>query len=66
MAVVSFAVSFPTIQILGATLGGWLAPLPALLRGAAVGLAMILTMTYLGMPLATRLLRRWLYPATRG
>jgi antibiotic biosynthesis monooxygenase (ABM) superfamily enzyme len=63
MAVVSWLVAFPLIQILQATLGIWLAPLPALIRGALVGAAMIVTMTYAAMPLATRALARFLRPS---
>lgn len=62
MAIVSFLVAFPTLQLLTATLGEWLSPLPTLARGAAVGLGMIVTMTYGAMPLATRAAASWLYP----
>ena len=61
MAAASWLVAFPTIQVLGALLGPWLSWLPALLRGAVLGAAMILFMTYLAMPRATRLCARWLY-----
>jgi antibiotic biosynthesis monooxygenase (ABM) superfamily enzyme len=62
MAAVTFAVAFPTIQTLQAVLGPPLAPLPAPLRGAVVGLAMVLFMTYVAMPFVTRRLAGWLYP----
>ena len=62
MAIVSWLVAFPTIQVLQATLGAWLSPLPALLRGAVVGAAMIAIMTYAAMPLATRAFARFLRP----
>jgi antibiotic biosynthesis monooxygenase (ABM) superfamily enzyme len=62
MAIVSWAVAFPLIQALNLTLGGWLRPLPALLRGALSGVAMILIMTYAAMPAITRALAWWLYP----
>ncbi len=62
MATVSFLVAFPTIQLLTATVGAWLSPLPALVRGAAVGVGMIVIMTYAAMPLATRAAAAWLYP----
>jgi uncharacterized protein len=65
MAVVSWLVAFPLIQGLNVTLAAWLKPLPALLRGAAVGLAMILLMTYVAMPAVTGTLARWLYPNRR-
>lgn len=63
MAIVSWLVAFPLIQVLQATLGVWLTPLPALLRGALVGAAMIVTMTYAAMPFATRALARFLRPS---
>lgn len=62
MVIVTFSVAFPIIQVLTATLAEWLSPLPRLVRGAFVGLAMVLLMTYAAMPLATRLFRKWLYP----
>ncbi len=62
MVAVTWSVAFPTLQILNATVGTTLAPLPALLRGAIVGLSLVLFMTYVGMPLATRTLANWLFP----
>jgi len=59
MVVVSWSVAFPLIQIFARTIGT--VDLPPLLRGALVGLAMVLTMTYAAMPWATRMLRGWLY-----
>lgn len=60
MAVLSFVAAFPTIQVLQALLVPVLSPLPALLRGAAVGAAMIVLMTYVLMPLLVRAARSWL------
>ena len=62
MALVSWLVAFPLIQGLNVSLGSWLPPLPAALRGALSGLAMIVIMTYVAMPAVTRALARWLYP----
>ncbi|HEU0035334.1 MAG TPA: antibiotic biosynthesis monooxygenase [Kofleriaceae bacterium] len=62
MVVVTWAVAFPLIQLLTATLGRALSDVPALPRGAVFGLAMVLIMTYLAMPFVTKALRRWLYP----
>jgi antibiotic biosynthesis monooxygenase (ABM) superfamily enzyme len=62
MAVVSFGVAFPTIQTLQVLLSPALAPLPSPVRGAIVGLAMVLFMTYIAMPFVTRRLSTWLYP----
>ena len=64
MVVVTWAVAFPLIQILTMTVGRGLASagVPTLPRGAIAGLALVLVMTYLAMPFATRALKRWLYP----
>jgi antibiotic biosynthesis monooxygenase (ABM) superfamily enzyme len=62
MALVSWLVAFPTVQVLNATLGRWMAPVPGVVRGAGVGAGLILVMTYAAMPLATRVCARWLYP----
>jgi uncharacterized protein len=62
MVVVTWCVAFPVIQILSATLGEALVDIPALARGAMIGLAMVLVMTYLAMPTVTKALRGWLYP----
>jgi antibiotic biosynthesis monooxygenase (ABM) superfamily enzyme len=61
MAVVTWAVAFPLIQLFQATLGAGLTGLPPLARGALVGAAMVATMTWFAMPTATRLLRGWLF-----
>jgi antibiotic biosynthesis monooxygenase (ABM) superfamily enzyme len=62
MAIVSFAVAFPTMQSLQWLLGPSLVSLPAVLRGAVLGLLMVLFMTYVAMPAVTRRLAAWLYP----
>ena len=62
MAVVSWAVAFPLIQILGSTLGPQLGGIHPIARGAVLGLCMTVTMTYAAMPWLTRVLRKWLYP----
>ena len=59
MVVVTWGVAFPLIQFYLRTIGT--VSLPPLVRGVLVSLAMVLTMTYLAMPWATRLLRGWLY-----
>jgi uncharacterized protein len=59
MVVVTWCVAFPLIQVFSNTVGEL--PIHPLVRGGVVGLAMVLTMTYVAMPNVTRLLRRWLY-----
>jgi uncharacterized protein len=61
MAIVSWLVAFPLIQLLNATLGRVLVDVPALLRGALLGGVMIVLMTWLAMPAATRLFKKFLY-----
>ncbi len=65
MALVSWLVAFPMVQVLNGTLGRWMAPVPGVVRGAGVGAGLVLIMTYAAMPLATRVCARWLYPAER-
>jgi antibiotic biosynthesis monooxygenase (ABM) superfamily enzyme len=65
MALVSWAAAFPLIQALNAAATPTLSFLPPLVRGAAVGLMMVLLMTYAAMPLLTRALAGWLYPDRR-
>jgi len=55
---VIFALQLPIQAFLLSTLLRW----PLVLRTAIMSLAMTLLMTYVVMPRATRLLRRWLYP----
>ena len=62
MVIVTFGVAFPTIQALQTFLVPRLDAVPAALRGAVVGLAMVLFMTYVAMPFVTRRLAGWLYP----
>ena len=66
MAAVTWAVAFPLIQLLNATVVPPLHALPPLLRGAIAGALMVLTMTYAAMPLAVRALAGWLYPPGGG
>lgn len=65
MVVVSFGVAFPTMQGLQVALGPSLTPLPGPVRGAVLGLAMVVFMTYVAMPAVTRRLANWLYPQPR-
>jgi antibiotic biosynthesis monooxygenase (ABM) superfamily enzyme len=62
MVCVSWCVAFPLVQLLGLTVGVALADLPRLLAGAITVLVMVLTMTYLAMPFATKAAAKWLYP----
>ncbi len=55
---VIFALQLPIQAFLLSTLLHW----PLVLRAAIMSLAMTMLMTYVVMPRATKLLRRWLYP----
>jgi antibiotic biosynthesis monooxygenase (ABM) superfamily enzyme len=63
MALVTWCVAFPTIQILTYAVVPLLAPLPRIVGGAILGAGMVLSMTYVLMPLATRVFARFLYPS---
>ncbi len=62
MVVATWLVAFPTLQLLNATLGSLLVPILPPLRSAIIGFSLVLFMTYAGMPVATRALRKWLFP----
>jgi antibiotic biosynthesis monooxygenase (ABM) superfamily enzyme len=61
MALVTWGVAFPLMQVYQALLGPWLRPLPRMLQGAIVGALMVASLTWWAMPLATGKLRRWLF-----
>ncbi len=61
MALVTWGVAFPLMQLYQALIGPWVRPLPRPLPGAIVGALMVATMTWWAMPLATRRLRAWLF-----
>ncbi len=63
MCIVAIGVIYPTGQLLGWLLGPALNPLPGLLSALLMTVLLVLLMTYALMPLAVRLLKRWLYPA---
>jgi len=62
MAIVSWCAIFPIISVLLFALMPVLTPFPLPLRGAVIAAVAILLMTYLMMPLATRVFKGWLYP----
>ena len=47
----------------GAVLGPVLAPLPKPLSGLVISVVLIAAMTWVVMPRATRMFKRWLYPS---
>jgi antibiotic biosynthesis monooxygenase (ABM) superfamily enzyme len=63
MAIVTLLVVYPLSLGLSALLGPPLAPLPQALRGLVVSIVMIGLMTWVVMPRATRLFKKWLYPS---
>ena len=62
MWLASFLGAYPLVVLFQWLLAPSLDDLPLLLRAAIFPLILLSLMTYLAMPLITRLLRRWLYP----
>jgi antibiotic biosynthesis monooxygenase (ABM) superfamily enzyme len=62
MAIATLAGVFPVATILTLTLGPILGGLPFLLRGALFNACMVVLLTWVVMPLVTRVLRPWLHP----
>lgn len=62
VAVSVFAGLFPLTIINQLWLGPFLSPLPLFLRGFLSASIMVISMTWLVMPIVTRLLKPWLYP----
>lgn len=62
MACVSWCVAFTLVQLVGLTVGQLLVDAPKLVAGAISVSILVLMMTYVAMPFATKLLARWLYP----
>jgi len=63
MAIVTMVGVLPTITVLLYLLAPLMMGLPLFARALILGPLMILLMTYIIMPLLTRLFKRWLYPA---
>jgi antibiotic biosynthesis monooxygenase (ABM) superfamily enzyme len=65
MVIVTVLAIYPLSTILPPALGPFLAFLPTLLRGLLISTLLVLLMTYIVMPLLTRLFARWLFPTVR-
>ncbi len=63
MALVTWLVAFPLIQVLGLAWAPVLGDAPPVLRTAVTGASMVLAMTYVVMPAVTRRLGAWLRPS---
>lgn len=62
MATAALLGVFPTSLLLGATVGRWTADWPTLARALAFAACMVGLLTWVVMPLVTRLLHGWLHP----
>ena len=60
LAVLAWAAAFPTVDVLGHLLSPGLDWLPPILRTAVIVAIMIGMMTFVWMPLLTRMFSRWL------
>jgi antibiotic biosynthesis monooxygenase (ABM) superfamily enzyme len=66
MAVVTVLAVFPVSTSVMFVLRPWLEQLPLLLRGLVISVMLVVLMTYLVMPLYTRLFARWLFGPLSG
>ncbi len=65
MAVATFAGVFPVAMILNLTIGRGLSGWPFVLRNAVFNACVVVSLTWVVMPLVTRALRPWLSPADK-
>lgn len=65
MALVTLLGVYPTSLLLGQTVGQWTSEWHFLLRVLVFAASMVVLLTWLVMPLLTRLLQRWLHPQER-
>lgn len=66
MWIASFIGAYPLVVVFQWQVAEHLGSLPLLVRGAILPLILLSLMTYLMMPLVTRVLGRWLYPPGSG
>lgn len=62
MAVATALGVYPTSLLLGETIGRWIHSWPIPIRSAVFAICMVALLTWVVMPLITRLLRPWLHP----
>lgn len=65
MVIVTLLAIYPLSTVLPPVLSPFLGFLPMLVRGLIISALLVLLMTYIVMPLLTRLFARWLFPIVR-
>jgi antibiotic biosynthesis monooxygenase (ABM) superfamily enzyme len=66
MALVTLLGVYPACLLLSVTVGHWVSTWPMSVSSLIIGALMVILLTWLLMPLLTRLLRHWLYPETKN
>lgn len=62
MAIATFLGVFPVAMVLQLTLGPWIQDWPFLFRNAVFNAAVVVVLSWMVMPVVTRILRNWLQP----
>jgi antibiotic biosynthesis monooxygenase (ABM) superfamily enzyme len=64
MAIMTLLGVYPVSLLLGVTVNKWIGDWSILVRSLIIGVTMVILLTWVMMPLLTRLFKVWLYPDT--